>query len=92
MDHPYRLLEEHRDVTWRYFLQLGAAGVAGLGSSSLWAHDAKSDRVLAEAIAQPGVPHSRGKVHWRRAGQPTAVRIDSETTSRSRLGPRYLAA
>jgi hypothetical protein len=52
MDHPYRLLEEHRDVTRRYFLQLGAAGVAGLGCSSLWAEDAKSDRVLAEAVAQ----------------------------------------
>ena len=31
MDRHDRLLEEHRDVTRRYFLQLGAAGVAGLG-------------------------------------------------------------
>jgi len=52
MDHRERLLEEHRDVTRRYFLQLGAAGIATLGCAPLWAEDAKSDRLLAEAIAQ----------------------------------------
>jgi DMSO/TMAO reductase YedYZ molybdopterin-dependent catalytic subunit len=52
MDHPSRLLEEHREVTRRYFLQLGAAGMAGLVVSPLWAQDSQSDRLLAEAIAQ----------------------------------------
>jgi DMSO/TMAO reductase YedYZ molybdopterin-dependent catalytic subunit len=52
MDHHNRLLEEHRNVTRRYFLKLGAAGVAGLGCAPLWAHDAESDRLLAEAIAR----------------------------------------
>ena len=52
MDHPFRLLEEHRDVTRRYFLQLGAAGTAGLAASPLWARDAEGDRLLAEAIAR----------------------------------------
>ena len=52
MDHNHRLLEEHRDVTRRYFLQLGAAGMAGLAVSPLWARDAKSDQLLAEAIAE----------------------------------------
>lgn len=52
MDHHDRLIEEHRDVTRRYFLQLGAAGIAGLGCTSLWAKDAANDRLLAEAIAQ----------------------------------------
>ena len=52
MDHLSRLLEEHRDVTRRYFLQLGAAGMAGLAVSPLWAQDAEGDRLLAEAIAQ----------------------------------------
>jgi len=52
MDHHYRLLEEHRAVTRRYFLQLGAAGMAGLTCAPLWARDAQSDRLLAEAIAQ----------------------------------------
>jgi len=52
MDHHSRLLEEHRDVTRRYFLGLGAAGIAGLGCATLWAQDAQGDRLLAEAIAQ----------------------------------------
>jgi len=47
-----RLAEEHRDVTRRYFLKLGAAGAAGLGLAPLWAHGAEGDRLLAEAIAQ----------------------------------------
>src|SRR3989339_902682 len=52
MDQHHRLLEEHRDVTRRYFLQLGAAGMAGLGCAPLWAQDVQSDQLLAETIAQ----------------------------------------
>ncbi len=52
MDDHDHFLKEHRDVTRRYFLQLGAAGVAGLTCGPLWAGDAASDRLLAEAIAQ----------------------------------------
>jgi len=52
MHHPYRFLEEHRAVTRRWFLQLGAAGMAGLTCAPLWAGDAQSDRLLAEAVAQ----------------------------------------
>jgi len=51
MDH-HRFLEEHRDLTRRYFLGLSAAGMAGLGCARLWAQDARSDRLLAEAIAR----------------------------------------
>ena len=52
MDHRHRLLQEHRDVTRRYFLELGAAGVVGLGCAPLWAQDAQSDWLLADAIAK----------------------------------------
>ena len=52
MDHHHRLLEEHCDVTRRYFLQLGTAGIVGLACAPLCAQDAESDRRLAEAIAQ----------------------------------------
>lgn len=52
MDHASRLLQQHRDVTRRYFLQLGAAGAAGLAASPLWAGDAEEDRLLAEAVAK----------------------------------------
>ena len=52
MDRQHRLLEEHRDVTRRYFLQLGAAGVAGMGLAPLWVRGAENDPLLAEAIAR----------------------------------------
>jgi hypothetical protein len=52
MDHPTRLLEEHGDVTRRYFLGLSTAGIAALGCGPLWAQDAEGDRLLAEAIAR----------------------------------------
>ncbi|NUQ62386.1 MAG: molybdopterin-dependent oxidoreductase [Pirellulales bacterium] len=52
MDHLDRFLQQHRDLTRRYFLQLGAAGVASLGCAPLWAQDAEGDRLLSEAIAQ----------------------------------------
>ena len=50
MDHLARLLDEHGDVTRRYFLQLGAAGMVGLAVSPLRAQNADSDPLLAEAI------------------------------------------
>lgn len=52
MDRSHRLVEEHWDVTRRWFLKLGAAGVAALGCRPVWAQDADGDRLLAEAIAQ----------------------------------------
>lgn len=39
-------------LTRRYFLQLGAAGAAGLGVSPVWARDKSGDAALAEAIAK----------------------------------------
>jgi hypothetical protein len=47
-----RFIEQHRDLTRRYFLQLGAAGVAGLSCAPLLAEGGASDRLLVEAIAQ----------------------------------------
>ncbi|MEK7993391.1 MAG: hypothetical protein AAB403_06255, partial [Planctomycetota bacterium] len=54
MDRIRRLAEEHTDVTRRYFLRLGATGVAGLGISRLWAQEqgGDADSLLAEAIAR----------------------------------------
>lgn len=42
-------LAEHRTLTRRYFLALGAAGAAALGGSRLWADDADGE-LLAKAI------------------------------------------
>ncbi len=46
-----RLTKEHNDLTRRYFLKLGAAGIAGLSISSLRAGE-NSDALLAEAISK----------------------------------------
>ena len=49
-----RLAKEHTDITRRYFLQFGAAGVAALNTSRLWAreHDSETHPLLAEAISK----------------------------------------
>jgi DMSO/TMAO reductase YedYZ molybdopterin-dependent catalytic subunit len=52
MDQRDQLLAEHRDVTRRYFLQLGAAGVAGVGLVPLAASGAEGSRLLADAVAR----------------------------------------
>ena len=54
MDRIRRLAIEHTDVTRRYFLRLGAAGVAGLGISRLWGQEQGGDAgsLLAEAISR----------------------------------------
>ncbi len=52
MDHRRRLLEEHRDVTRRYFLKLGAVGAAGLACAPLLAQNAPGEDLLSKAIAQ----------------------------------------
>lgn len=52
MNGPQELARRHVEVTRRYFLQLGAAGVAGMSASALWAGEDRSEAVLAEAIAK----------------------------------------
>jgi hypothetical protein len=89
MDRTNRLLEEHRDVTRRYFLQLSTAGAAGLGLVPLWAQGAEHDPLLAEAVAQLEylTPESRfggggrGKPppHEMTPEQRRAVGLDRET-------------
>jgi len=54
MDRTERLSKEHADLTRRYFLQLGTAGIAGLGISPLRAgqQGGSVDRLLAEAVSK----------------------------------------
>jgi hypothetical protein len=52
MDQLDRFLEEHHEVTRRYFLQLGATSLAGLGCVAVRAEEAEGDRLLAEAVAR----------------------------------------
>lgn len=44
-------LPPHLALTRRYFLGLGAAGVAALGSSRLWADASTGDELLAKAVS-----------------------------------------
>lgn len=47
-----RVAEEHTELTRRYFLGLGAAGIVGLGPASAWAHGDKQKELLAEAVGK----------------------------------------
>ncbi len=54
MDRAERWAREHVDVTRRHFLGLGAAGVAALSSSPLWAGDGGGDAqgLLRDAVSK----------------------------------------
>jgi hypothetical protein len=89
MNAPDRLRDEHRDVTRRYFLQLGAAGAVGLSLVPMRAQAAESDALLAEAVAKLEylTPESRfagggrGKPppHEMTADQRRAVGLEQDT-------------
>ena len=52
MSRGLRLLDEHHELTRRYFLQLGTAAAAAIGCAPLAAQEAQTDPLLAEAIAR----------------------------------------
>jgi DMSO/TMAO reductase YedYZ molybdopterin-dependent catalytic subunit len=87
MDHHERLLEEHRDLTRRYFLQLGAAGMAGLAASPLWAQDAQGDRLLAEAIARLEYLTPEAKFAGGGRGNPPPYQLTPEERRQAGLHP-----
>ena len=51
MNEITKLAKQHNDLTRRYFLKLGAAGIAGAGISRLWANE-DSNALLAEAVSK----------------------------------------
>ena len=52
MDNWQHVIDEHKTLTRRYFLGLGAAGWAGLQLGPLWAGDVATEGPLAAAIAK----------------------------------------
>jgi hypothetical protein len=58
MDDHGRLLEEHRTVTRRYFVQLGAAGVAGLACGPLGARGDGAVTIDAFEVFEPPLAES----------------------------------
>ena len=87
MDHHDRILQEHRDVTRRYFLQLGAAGIAGLGCAPLWAQDSEEDNLLAEAIAQLEYLTPEAKFVGGGRGNPPPYKLTAEQRREAGLHP-----
>ncbi len=45
-------IQQHATLTRRYFVQLGAAGIAGISTLPLWAGDSISDAALERAVAR----------------------------------------
>ena len=54
MNQIEELAKEHSNLTRRYFLKLGSAGVAALSASKLWAreHGVQVDPLLADAVSK----------------------------------------
>ena len=52
MEQIKRIAKEHTDITRRYFLRLGAAGVGALNATQLWAQENESHPLLTEAISK----------------------------------------
>ncbi|MEE8452382.1 MAG: molybdopterin-dependent oxidoreductase [Thermoguttaceae bacterium] len=78
MNNPKQLADEHAELTRRYFLKLGAAGIAGLSAAPLWADEADSRAVLEEAIAKLEylTPESRFKQYGRGNPPPHTLPIE----------------
>ncbi len=47
-----RLMQDHGDITRRYFIKVGAAGAGVMGFSPLWAGEDKGESLLAEAVSK----------------------------------------
>ncbi len=78
MNQDLRLLKEHREVTRRYFLRLGAAGVAALRCTPLTAQGAEGDRLLAAAIARLEYLTPEDKFAGGGRGNPPPYKLTAE--------------
>lgn len=67
---PRRVLFEHVGLTRRYFVQWGAAGMASLAASPLWAGGAPADSALEEAVSQLTYLTPVEAFHWLGRGNP----------------------
>ncbi|MHB8863877.1 MAG: molybdopterin-dependent oxidoreductase [Pirellulaceae bacterium] len=87
MDRSFRILNEHRELTRRYFLQLGAAGIASMTCSPLWAGQATGDRLLAEAIAQLEYLTPEAQFAGGGRGNPPPYELTAEQRREAGLDP-----
>ncbi len=52
MNSPKTVVRQHSELTRRYFLQLGAAGAAGLSASPLWASPESGGDAMSSVVAE----------------------------------------
>jgi hypothetical protein len=90
MDHTHRVLATHRELTRRYFLQLGAAGVAGMGAAPLWAQPTEAGpghERLAEAIRELEYLTPEEKFGGGGRGNPPPFKMNPEQRREVGLAP-----
>lgn len=78
MDDPQQLAHQHAALTRSHFLQLGVAGVAGLGISPLWSQGGEAGPALAEAIAKLEYLTPPGDFKMYGRGDPPPHRLSPE--------------
>ncbi len=69
---------QHVDLTRRYFVQLGAAGLAGLCCSPLWGKDPHAKDALQEAVARLEYLTRAGEFQIVSRGKPRPDKLTSE--------------
>ncbi len=87
MDDSKRLALEHLELTRRYFLGLGAAGIAGLGASLAWAEPGGASDVLAEAIAKLSYLTPVDKFYFNGRNRPAPQDLSPEKRREVGLDP-----
>jgi DMSO/TMAO reductase YedYZ molybdopterin-dependent catalytic subunit len=78
MDDLDRLATEHLAVTRRHFLQLGAAGAAGLAASSLWGAEGPAADLVREATARLDYLTPPDRFHMFGRGTPPPHELPKE--------------
>jgi hypothetical protein len=87
MDDPIVFANEHAQVTRRFFLQLGAAGVAAWSASSLAAEDPGTDAMLADAVNKLEYLTSLPGIKPGGRGTPSPSKLPPETLREVGLVP-----
>jgi DMSO/TMAO reductase YedYZ molybdopterin-dependent catalytic subunit len=86
MDGSRRFLEGHLQLTRRYFLGMGAAGIAALDASTAWAQRVESE-ALGEAVAKLGYLTPLEQFHMFGRGNPPPHELSPEKRCQAGLDP-----
>jgi DMSO/TMAO reductase YedYZ molybdopterin-dependent catalytic subunit len=87
MHDPQRLARQHVEITRRWFLQLGAAGMAGISAAPLWAQQDGSEVLLAEVVAKLQYLTPPEDFHLLGRGNPPPWKLPAEKRRQVGLHP-----